>query len=51
MKQIRTNIDQWINEVELKWRILPLQKQYTYIMVCFTAYLVISIISILISLF
>ncbi|MBX9887347.1 MAG: hypothetical protein K2Y30_05385 [Flavobacteriaceae bacterium] len=51
MKEIRTNIDLWINEVEVKWRMLPLQKQYKYIMVCFAAYLIISIIGILISLF
>ena len=50
MKEIRTNIDLWINEVEVKWRMLPLQKQYKYMMVCFTVYLMISIAGIVISL-
>jgi hypothetical protein len=35
MKQIEQMIYGSI-EVEVKWRMLPLQKQYTYIMVCFT---------------
>lgn len=51
MKEIRKNIDLWINEVEVKWRVLPLHKQYTYIMVSFTAYLIISIVGILTTLF
>ncbi|MCG9793787.1 hypothetical protein [Flavobacterium algicola] len=51
MKEIRTNINLWINEVEVKWRMLPLQKQYKYIMICFAAYLIISIGGILSSLY
>ncbi|WP_157999927.1 hypothetical protein [Flavobacterium frigoris] len=50
MKEIRTNIELWINDVEVKWRMLPLQKQYKYIIVCFAVYLMISIAGILISL-
>ncbi len=43
MKKLRTKIDKWLNTLDTRWRALPLQQQYRYLMCCFLIYLLLTI--------
>ncbi|MFZ4860905.1 nitrogen regulatory IIA protein [Sphingobacterium sp. Mn56C] len=42
MKKIRANIDEWIERLDQRWRILPLKKQHQYILYFFIGYLLLT---------
>ncbi|MBP4142084.1 nitrogen regulatory IIA protein [Flavobacterium sp. P4023] len=44
MENLRTNIDQWLIQIDARWRALPLKKQYKYILYCFISYLILTVV-------
>lgn len=42
MKNIRKNIDKWLEGLDKGWEQLPLEKQHQYILCFFTAYLLLT---------
>ena len=50
MKAIRITIDLWINEVEEKWKKLPVRKQNRYIVIAFVGYLMATLLGLIFSL-
>ena len=50
MKAIRITIDLWINEVEEKWKKLPVRKQNRYIVIGFVGYLMATLLGLIFSL-
>lgn len=47
MKELREKINAWFDTLDTRWRELPLQQQYRYLMCCFLGYLVLTIAVIL----
>jgi hypothetical protein len=44
MENLRTNIDLWLIKIDVRWRALPLQKQYKYILYSFISYLILTVV-------
>jgi hypothetical protein len=44
MKNIRTNINKWLDSLDKRWDELPIQKQHQYTLYFFTAYLLLMTI-------
>jgi hypothetical protein len=42
MKNIRKNIDRWLDTLDKGWEQLPLEKQHQYILSFFTVYLLLT---------
>lgn len=47
MKKLRANIKTWFDKLDEKWRELPVQQQYNYLLYCFLGYLILTIAVIL----
>lgn len=43
MKELREKINTWFNALDTRWRQLPLQQQYRYLMCCFLGYFLLTI--------
>lgn len=44
MKNIRSNIDKWLESLDKRWDELPIQKQQQYALYFFTAYVLLTVI-------
>lgn len=47
MKNIRNNIDKWLERLDKRWDELPIKKQHQYVRYFFTAYLLLTTVVIL----
>jgi hypothetical protein len=47
MKELRENLKAWFDTLDTRWRMLPLQQQYRYLMCCFLGYLALTLAVIL----
>ncbi|TWI20316.1 nitrogen regulatory IIA protein [Sphingobacterium siyangense] len=42
MKKIRNSIDNWMNDLDFRWRELPIKKQHRYTLYFFLGYLLLT---------
>lgn len=40
-------MDTWFNKLDMRWRVLPVQQQYKYLLYCFLGYLILTLAVIL----
>jgi hypothetical protein len=43
MKNLRTNMSEWFDRLDQRWKVLPVRKQHRYTLCFFTGYLLLTI--------